>query len=169
MEAGTTVQIRMPEMGESVTEGTILEWLVPGGDDVEAEQGLVEVSTDKGDTEGPSPASGVLTKIPVDPDEAVPGGTVLREISPGGRHGAPPRGEPARGGSRGPPPARGGGARDGAEDERGGEEAEQGAAAEEERGAAREAPAGTNPAPPAGAAPPPAPAAPPAAPANGSG
>src|SRR3954452_22319679 len=88
MEAGTTVQIRMPEMGESVTEGTILEWLVQVGDEVEAEQGLVEVSTDKVDTEVPSPASGVLTKIMVEPDETVPVGTVLGEISPSGSNGA---------------------------------------------------------------------------------
>src|SRR3954462_11286721 len=87
MEAGTTVQIRMPEMGESVTEGTILEWLVQVGDEVEAEQGLVEVSTDKVDTEVPSPASGVLTAILVEPDETVPVGTVLGEISPNGSGG----------------------------------------------------------------------------------
>ena len=90
MEAGTTVQIRMPEMGESVTEGTILEWLVGIGDEVEAEQGLVEVSTDKVDTEVPSPASGVLTKILVEPDETVPVGTVLgRDLAErdGSRHG----------------------------------------------------------------------------------
>src|SRR5689334_17405588 len=90
MEAGTTVQIRMPEMGESVTEGTILEWLVQVGDEVEAEQGLVEVSTDKVDTEVPSPASGVLTRILVEPDETVPVGTVLGEISPGGSNGGAP-------------------------------------------------------------------------------
>src|SRR5436305_12898265 len=84
MEAGTTVQIRMPEMGESVTEGTILEWLVQVGDEVEAEQGLVEVSTDKVDTEVPSPAGGVLTKILVEPDEAVAAGTVLGGISASG-------------------------------------------------------------------------------------
>src|SRR3954469_11049598 len=82
MEAGTTVQIRMPEMGESVTEGTILEWLVQVGDTVEAEQGLVEVSTDKVDTEVPSPMSGVITRILVEPDETVPVGTVLAEIAP---------------------------------------------------------------------------------------
>src|SRR5436305_12993700 len=90
MEAGTTVQIRMPEMGESVTEGTILEWLVQVGDEVEAEQGLLEVSTDKVDTEVPSPASGVVTKILVEPDETVPVGTVLGEISPGGSNGGAP-------------------------------------------------------------------------------
>src|SRR3954469_1688698 len=82
MEAGTTVQIRMPEMGESVTEGTILEWLVQVGDTVEAEQGIVEVSTDKVDTEVPSPMGGVITRILVEPDETVPVGTVLAEISP---------------------------------------------------------------------------------------
>src|SRR3954452_16876879 len=84
MEAGTTVQIRMPEMGESVTEGTILEWLKQVGDEVEADEGIVEVSTDKVDTEVPSPASGVLTRILVEPDETVPVGTVLAELSPSG-------------------------------------------------------------------------------------
>src|SRR3954467_8314805 len=85
MEAGTTtIQITMPEMGESVTEGTILEWLKQVGDEVELDEGLVEVSTDKVDTEVPSPAAGVLTKILVEPDETVPVGTVLGEISPDG-------------------------------------------------------------------------------------
>src|ERR687890_4183 len=89
MEASTTTQITMPEMGESVTEGTILEWLKQVGDEVEAEEGLVEVSTDKVDTEVPSPASGVLTKILVQPDETVPVGTILGEISPSGNGGPP--------------------------------------------------------------------------------
>src|SRR5918911_3791138 len=87
MEAGTTVQIRMPAMGESVTEGTILEWLASVGDEVEADQGIVEVSTDKVDAEVPAPASGVLTKILVEPDETVPVGTVLGEIVPNGSSG----------------------------------------------------------------------------------
>src|SRR5881227_2682188 len=85
MEAGTTtIQITMPEMGESVTEGTILEWLKQVGDEVEVDEGIVEVSTDKVDTEVPSPASGVLTRILVEPDETVPVGTVLAELSPSG-------------------------------------------------------------------------------------
>ncbi|MEA2467021.1 MAG: hypothetical protein QOJ57_1147, partial [Thermoleophilaceae bacterium] len=85
MEAGTTtIQITMPEMGESVTEGTILEWLKQVGDEVELDEGIVEVSTDKVDTEVPSPAAGILTKILVEPDETVPVGTVLGEISPNG-------------------------------------------------------------------------------------
>src|SRR6059058_3671810 len=98
MEAGTkTIQITMPPMGESVTEGTILEWLKQVGDEVEADEGIVEVSTDKVDTEVPAPAGGVLTKILVEPDETVPVGTVLGEISPsgtapsGGNGGAPER------------------------------------------------------------------------------
>src|SRR3954470_6643399 len=91
MEAGTkTIQITMPEMGESVTEGTILEWLKQVGDEVELDEGLVEVSTDKVDTEVPSPASGVLTAILVEPDETVPVGTVLGEIDVSGNGGAPP-------------------------------------------------------------------------------
>src|SRR3954468_9565564 len=85
MEAGTTtIQITMPPMGESVTEGTILEWLKQVGDEVEADEAIVEVSTDKVDAEVPAPASGTLTKILVEPDETVPVGTVLGEISPNG-------------------------------------------------------------------------------------
>src|SRR5437762_13612289 len=88
MEAGTkTIQITMPPMGESVTEGTILEWLKQVGDEVEADEGIVEVSTDKVDAEVPAPASGVLTKILVQPDETVPTGAVLGEIQVNG--GAP--------------------------------------------------------------------------------
>src|SRR5213594_1908937 len=69
MATRTTVQITMPEMGESVTEGTILEWLKQVGDSVEADEGVVEVSTDKVDAEIPAPAAGILTKILVEPDE----------------------------------------------------------------------------------------------------
>ena len=86
MEAGTTVQITMPEMGESVTEGTILEWLKQVGDEVEAEEGIVEVSTDKVDTEVPAPAAGILTKILVEPDDVLvrpDGSRRLRRIRTG--------------------------------------------------------------------------------------
>ena len=82
MTAGTTVQITMPEMGESVTEGTILEWLKQVGDEVEADEGIVEVSTDKVDAEIPAPASGILTKILVEPDETVPTGAMLSTYVP---------------------------------------------------------------------------------------
>ena len=84
MATGTTVQITMPEMGESVTEGTILEWLKQVGDPVEADEGIVEVSTDKVDAEVPAPASGILKRILVQPDETVPTGTVLGEIEVNG-------------------------------------------------------------------------------------
>jgi 2-oxoglutarate decarboxylase len=90
MATETTVQITLPQMGESVTEGTILEWLKQVGDRVELDEGVVEVSTDKVDTEVPSPASGILTAIHVQPDETVPTGTVLGEIDVSGSGGGPP-------------------------------------------------------------------------------
>jgi 2-oxoglutarate decarboxylase len=87
----TTVQITMPAMGESVTEGVVLEWLKQVGDRVEVDEGLVEISTDKVDAEVPSPAAGVLTAINVGPDETVTVGTVLGEIEVGeGGATAPP-------------------------------------------------------------------------------
>jgi len=89
---GTTVQITMPAMGESVTEGIVLEWLKQVGDRVEVDEGLVEISTDKVDAEVPSPAAGVLTAINVQPDETVTVGTVLGEIEVG-EAGAAPAGD----------------------------------------------------------------------------
>ena len=74
----------MPQMGESVTEGTILEWRKQEGDPVDQDEALVDVSTDKVDTEVPSPVAGTLTKILVQPDETVPVGTVLAEIEVNG-------------------------------------------------------------------------------------
>src|SRR5918992_2958973 len=88
----TTVQITLPEMGESVTEGTVLEWLKQEGDSVEADEGVVEVSTDKVDAEVPAPATGVLKRILVQPDETVPTGTVLGEIEVNGDGPAPAAG-----------------------------------------------------------------------------
>jgi len=85
----TTVQITMPQMGESVTEGTILEWLKQVGDRVEADEPLVEVSTDKVDAEVPAPAAGTLSKILAEPDSTVEVGAVLGEIEPGEDGGAP--------------------------------------------------------------------------------
>jgi 2-oxoglutarate dehydrogenase E1 component len=80
MATRTTVEITMPQMGESVTEGTILEWRKQVGDPVDKDEALVDVSTDKVDTEVPSPAAGTLTKILVQADETVPVGTVLAEL-----------------------------------------------------------------------------------------
>jgi 2-oxoglutarate dehydrogenase E1 component len=86
----TTVQINMPQMGESVTEGTVLEWLKAVGDRVEADEPLVEISTDKVDAEVPAPAAGVLTKIIAEPDTTVAVGEVLGEIEVDGGNGAAP-------------------------------------------------------------------------------
>ena len=74
----------MPQMGESVTEGTILEWRKQVGDPVGKDEALVDVSTDKVDAEVPSPAAGTLTKFSSKPDETVPVGTVLGEIEVSG-------------------------------------------------------------------------------------
>src|ERR671921_1677414 len=81
MEAGTTVQITMPQMGDSVTEGTVLEWHKQVGDQVDTDETLLEVSTDKVDAEVPAPVGGTLVRILVEADETVPVGTILGEIS----------------------------------------------------------------------------------------
>src|SRR5438876_255764 len=77
------VQLLMPEMGESVTEGTVLEWHVSEGDSVEEGQTMVEVSTDKVDAEVPAPASGTITKILVGPDETIEVGKPMAEMTKG--------------------------------------------------------------------------------------
>src|SRR5271154_798691 len=63
--------VQMPALGESVTEGTVTRWLKQEGDSVERGEPLLEVSTDKVDTEIPSPAAGVLTKIVAQEDDTV--------------------------------------------------------------------------------------------------
>src|SRR4051794_1951054 len=83
MAETATVEIQMPQMGESVSEGTILEWHVSEGDSVEEGQTIVEVSTDKVDAEVPAPADGVISKILAQPDETVQVGSVLAELEPG--------------------------------------------------------------------------------------
>ena len=89
MEAGTTVQITMPQMGDSVTEGTVLEWHKQVGDQVDSDETLLEVSTDKVDAEVPAPVAGTLVRILVEADETVPVGTILGEISINGAVEAP--------------------------------------------------------------------------------
>ncbi|QOR48500.1 2-oxoglutarate dehydrogenase, E2 component, dihydrolipoamide succinyltransferase [Trueperella pecoris] len=74
------VEVKMPALGESVDEGTVTTWLKQVGDEVEEDEPIVEVSTDKVDTEVPAPASGVLTEIKVSEDETVGVGTVLAII-----------------------------------------------------------------------------------------
>ena len=74
------VSVTMPRLGESVTEGTVTRWLKKEGERVEADEPLLEVSTDKVDTEIPSPAAGVLTTIRVGEDETVEVGVELATI-----------------------------------------------------------------------------------------
>ena len=83
---GTTVT--MPALGESVTEGTVSRWLKAEGDQIEVDEPLLEVSTDKVDTEIPSPVAGTVTKILVGEDETVPVGADLAII--GGQSGEAP-------------------------------------------------------------------------------
>src|SRR5690349_20699517 len=94
MAQTATVQIQMPEMGESVTEGIVLEWHVSEGDFVNEGDTVVEVSTDKVDAEVPAPTSGVITKLIASVDDEVPVGAPLAEMEPGdegsGGSGAPP-------------------------------------------------------------------------------
>ena len=80
MSTGTAVDVVMPQMGVSVSEGTITRWTKQVGEHVEADETLLEISTDKVDTEVPSPASGTVTEILVNEGETVEVGTVLARI-----------------------------------------------------------------------------------------
>jgi pyruvate dehydrogenase E2 component (dihydrolipoamide acetyltransferase) len=73
--------VKMPQMGESVVEGTILKWLKSEGDSVELDEPIVEVSTDKVDTEIPSPIAGTLVKILVSHDDLILPGKVSQFVS----------------------------------------------------------------------------------------
>ncbi|HWO46697.1 MAG TPA: 2-oxo acid dehydrogenase subunit E2, partial [Solirubrobacterales bacterium] len=83
MPETATVQITMPEMGESVTEGIVLEWHVAEGDAVKEGDTVVEVSTDKVDAEVPAPMDGVITKLVAAVDDEVPVGAPLAEMEAG--------------------------------------------------------------------------------------
>ncbi|MEE6286633.1 2-oxoglutarate dehydrogenase, E2 component, dihydrolipoamide succinyltransferase [Georgenia sp. MJ173] len=87
--------VQMPALGESVTEGTVTRWLKAEGDRVEVDEPLLEVSTDKVDTEVPSPFAGVLEKILVQEDDTVDVGTDLAVIG-SGEGGGEPASEPAQ-------------------------------------------------------------------------
>lgn len=81
--AGGGQAVEMPALGESVTEGTVSRWLKKVGDKVEVDEPLLEVSTDKVDSEVPSPIAGVVTEILVQEDETVDVGTVLCRVGDG--------------------------------------------------------------------------------------
>ena len=85
-----SVSVSMPQLGESVTEGTVTRWLKKEGERVEVDEPLLEVSTDKVDTEIPSPASGILRGISVDEDETVAVGAQLAVIDDGASGDAAP-------------------------------------------------------------------------------
>ncbi len=90
--AASGTEVKLPQLGESVTEGTISRWLKQVGDTVEADEPIVEVSTDKVDTEIPAPTGGVLLEIRVSEDETAAVGAVIAVI---GEAGAAPAAAPA--------------------------------------------------------------------------
>jgi pyruvate/2-oxoglutarate dehydrogenase complex dihydrolipoamide acyltransferase (E2) component len=95
MATTQTVEVVMPQMGVSVSEGTITKWLKQPGETVEADEALLEISTDKVDTEVPSPGTGVLAEILVQEGETVEVGTKLATIAPEGADASAPAAEEA--------------------------------------------------------------------------
>src|SRR5260370_38209319 len=89
MATEPAVDVDMPQMGVSVSEGTNTKWPKQEGDEVEADESLLEISTDKVDTEVPSPASGTLTQILVQEGETVDVGTKLAVIGGDGASAEP--------------------------------------------------------------------------------
>src|SRR6266851_773024 len=88
------IDVVMPQMGESIVEGTLTKWLKKAGDRVERDEPLFEISTDKVDTEIPSPAAGTLAEILVEEGKTVGINTVVAKIEDGangaGAKAAPP-------------------------------------------------------------------------------
>ena len=93
-QGGQAAPVKMPALGESVTEGTVTRWLKSVGDQVEADEPLLEVSTDKVDTEIPSPVAGTLLEITVPVDETAAVGAQLALIGVAGAAPAPPQQAP---------------------------------------------------------------------------
>src|SRR5207342_2952496 len=88
MATTEAVDVVMPQMGVSVSEGTITKWLKQVGEEIAADETLLEISTDKVDTEVPSPAAGVVTKLLAQEGDTVDVGVKLAEITVGGEAGA---------------------------------------------------------------------------------
>src|SRR4051812_47051241 len=90
------IDVTVPQLGESVTEGTITKWLVKEGDVVEKDQPIAEIATDKADSELPAPASGRVTRLLAKEGDVVPVKTVIAQIDEGaaatqaGAHAASP-------------------------------------------------------------------------------
>jgi pyruvate dehydrogenase E2 component (dihydrolipoyllysine-residue acetyltransferase) len=94
LATASVVDVVMPQMGVSVSEGTITKWLKQPGENVEADEPLLEISTDKVDTEVPSPGSGVLQEVLVQEGETVDVGTKLGTIAPAGAEAPAPEAAP---------------------------------------------------------------------------
>src|SRR5450755_5000948 len=104
----STVQVVMPAMGDSVAEGTVLEWHKQEGDHVSLDDTIVEISTDKVDAEVPAPVAGTLVKIHAAEGDTVAVGALLAEIAT--VDGAAPAGSDGDGGAAAETPANGGAA-----------------------------------------------------------
>ena len=110
-----SVEVVMPQMGESITEGTVSKWLKKVGERIEKDEAILEISTDKVDAEVPSPGAGVLLAINVQEGETVEVGTVLATVGEEGETAtsasapqtaaAPVQDQPAKGQEGGPAPA----------------------------------------------------------------
>src|SRR6266545_5827478 len=94
MATTSAIDVVMPQMGVSVSEGTITKWLKQEGERVAADEALLEISTDKVDTEVPSPGEGVVQQILVQEGETVEVGTKLAVIVPEGAAAPAPEPEP---------------------------------------------------------------------------
>jgi 2-oxoglutarate dehydrogenase dihydrolipoamide succinyltransferase (E2 component) len=110
MATGTQIDVVMPQMGVSVAEGTITKWLKAEGEPVSMDEPLLEISTDKVDTEVPSPGTGVVQRLIAQEGETVPVGTVIATIAPEGavvadQAAAPPEEKPAMPAGEPPQPA----------------------------------------------------------------
>src|ERR1700720_1388308 len=95
----------MPQMGESIVEGTLTKWRKKPGDHVERDEPLFEISTDKVDTEIPSPSAGVLAEILVEEGKTVGINAVVGRIQDGANGAVPPPAQVAPAASAAPPPA----------------------------------------------------------------
>src|SRR6202012_2125172 len=96
------IDVEMPQMGESIVEGTLTRWLKKPGETVERDEPLFEISTDKVDTEIPSPAAGVLSEILVQEGTTVAINSIVARI--GDANGAAPPSPPAAQQAAPPPP-----------------------------------------------------------------
>src|SRR5262245_10919891 len=105
MATGTLVDVVMPQMGVSVSEGTITKWAKSEGEPIEADETLLEISTDKVDTEVPSPASGIVQQILVQEGETVEVGTKIAVIAPEGAAASEPSAAPEAPADEAPPEA----------------------------------------------------------------